>query len=118
MWTGFRAFANGPETILAFQASANDGEPGGLNANEGERLNFPHSGSPLGCCGFHQGSQNLVNFFRVDDAGLPLAIDRGLPSAPTLARLPPARRPERSRPFANRPTVSPAPCHASMPRAA
>jgi hypothetical protein len=74
VWTGFQAFANGPETIFAFQASAKDGEPDGNNANWGERLNFPHSGSPLGCCGFHQPSQNLVNFFKVDAAGLPLAL--------------------------------------------
>jgi hypothetical protein len=73
VWTGFADRDNGPETILAFQASANDGEPDGNNANWGERLNFPHSGSPFGCCGFHQPSQNLVNFFRVDGAGLPLA---------------------------------------------
>ena len=56
------------------QASANDGEPNGQNANCGDRLNFPHSGSPFGCCGFHQPSQNLVNFFRVDANGLPLAL--------------------------------------------
>jgi starch-binding outer membrane protein, SusD/RagB family len=74
VWTGFDAFDNGPETILAYQASANDGEPSGNNANYGERLNFPHSGSYFGCCGFHQPSQNLVNFYAVDGAGLPLAI--------------------------------------------
>ena len=74
VWTGFDANENGPETILAYQASANDGEPSGNNANYGERLNFPHSGSPLGCCGFHQASQNLVNFYRVDALGLPLAL--------------------------------------------
>jgi starch-binding outer membrane protein, SusD/RagB family len=74
VWTGFVQFANGPETILAFQASSNDGDPGGNNANYGERLNFPHAGSPFGCCGFHQPSQNLVNFYRVDANGLPLAL--------------------------------------------
>jgi hypothetical protein len=74
VWTGFSQFQNGPETILAFQASANDGQPDGNNANYGERLNFPHSGSPYGCCGFHQPSQNLVNFYAVDAAGLPAAI--------------------------------------------
>ena len=40
--------------------------PNGTNANYGERLNFPYSGSHFGCCGFNQPSQNLVNFFRVD----------------------------------------------------
>lgn len=74
VWTGFSDLYNGPETVLAYQASSNDGEPDGNNANYGERLNFPHSGSPFGCCGFHQGSQNLVNFFKVDGSGLPLAM--------------------------------------------
>jgi starch-binding outer membrane protein, SusD/RagB family len=74
VWTGFSTVQNGPETILAFQASANDGEPNGDNANYGERLNFPHSGSHFGCCGFHQPSQNLVNFFSVDASGLPLEL--------------------------------------------
>jgi len=73
VWTGFANLSNGPETILAFQASANDGDPGGDNANQGERLNFPNGGH-FGCCGFHQPSQNLVNYFRVDAAGLPLAL--------------------------------------------
>ena len=72
VWTGFSAFENGRETILAYQASANDGESNGNNANYGDRLTFPHSGSPFGCCGFHQPSQNLVNFFATDaTTGLP-----------------------------------------------
>jgi starch-binding outer membrane protein, SusD/RagB family len=74
VWTGFQAFANGRETIWAFQASANDGEPTGANANVGERLNFPYSGSHFGCCGFNQPTQNLVNFYQVDANGLPLAL--------------------------------------------
>lgn len=65
------AHNNGPETILAYQASVNDGEPNGENGNYPDRLNFPHSGSPFGCCGFHQPSQNLVNAFKVDEEGLP-----------------------------------------------
>jgi hypothetical protein len=64
----------GKETIFAYRASANDGEPNGSNANFGERLNFPYSGSHFGCCGFNQPSQNLVNFFKVDANGLPLAL--------------------------------------------
>lgn len=75
VWTGFTEFENGPETILAYQASANDGEPSGNNANYGERLNFPHGTSHSSCCGFHQPSQNLVNFFAVDAVtGLPAAL--------------------------------------------
>jgi hypothetical protein len=74
VWTGISTYVNGPETIFAYQASSNDGEPNGDNANFGERLNFPHSGSHFGCCGFHQPSQNLVNFYSVDANGLPLAL--------------------------------------------
>ncbi|MEX0680004.1 MAG: RagB/SusD family nutrient uptake outer membrane protein, partial [Balneolales bacterium] len=71
----FSAFhENGPETVLAYQASSNDGNPNGNNANYPDRLNFPHGGSPFGCCGFHQPSQNLVNAFTVDGNGLPLAL--------------------------------------------
>src|SRR6266699_2999651 len=72
VWTGFHQFANGKETILAYEASINDGEPNGNNSNYGERLNFPYV-DPF-CCGFHQPSQNLVNFFVVNDSGLPLAV--------------------------------------------
>ena len=66
-----QAHNNGPETILAYQASVNDGNGDGNNGNRNDRLNFPHSGSPFGCCGFHQPSQNLVNSFKVDANGLP-----------------------------------------------
>jgi len=72
VWTGLSAFANGPETIFAYQASTNDGEPNGENGNYGETLNFPYAGS-FGCCGFNQPTQNLVNFFVVDANGLPVA---------------------------------------------
>ena len=74
VWTGFKAFYNGPETIWAFQASVNDGQVDGDNGNFGERLNFPYSGSHFGCCGFNQPAQNLVNFYKVDANGLPLAL--------------------------------------------
>jgi hypothetical protein len=72
VWTGVKSYYDGPETILAFQASVNDGEPNGNNGNYGERLNFPYGAGF--CCGFHQPSQNLVNFFLVDAAGLPVAL--------------------------------------------
>jgi hypothetical protein len=83
VWTGFLQYRNGRETILAFQASAQDGEPTGWNSNWGERLNFPHSGSHFGCCGFHQPSFNLVNFYQVDAAGLPLALSGPAWNTPT-----------------------------------
>lgn len=64
---------NGSEMILSAQASVNDGTGGGENGNFADRLNFPHGGSPFGCCGFHQPSQNLVNAHKVDaTTGLPL----------------------------------------------
>jgi hypothetical protein len=75
VWSGLTANRNNSEEIFAYQASVNDGEPGGNNGNYGERLNFPYSGSHFACCGFNQPTQNLVNFFKTDAAtGLPLAI--------------------------------------------
>lgn len=75
VWTAFPQYANGKETILAFQATVNDGNTDGNNSNWGERLNFPQGSSHFGCCGFHQPSQNLVNFFAVDPTtGLPAAL--------------------------------------------
>jgi hypothetical protein len=72
VWTGVKTYYDGPETILAYQASVNDGEVNGNNGNYGERLNFPYGAGF--CCGFHQPSQNLVNFFLVDANGLPVAL--------------------------------------------
>jgi starch-binding outer membrane protein, SusD/RagB family len=67
------ATENISENLLSIQASVNDGTGGGENANHSDRLTYPHSGSPFGCCGFHQPSQNLVNAYRVDAVtGLPL----------------------------------------------
>ncbi len=63
---------NGSEMVFSIQASVNDGTGGGENGNFADRLTFPHGGSPFGCCGFHQPSQNLVNFHKVDDNGLPI----------------------------------------------
>jgi len=74
VYTGRPTMRNGPEQIFAFMSSVRDGEPNGWNSNWGERLNFPHAGSHFGCCGFHQASFNLVNFYQVDAAGLPVAM--------------------------------------------
>ena len=74
---------NGSGMIFSSQASANDGDPAGDNANFSMRLANPHGGSPIGCCGFHQPTQNLVNAYRVDDDGLP-ALDNSSNSNPTV----------------------------------
>lgn len=64
---------NNTEMVFTYKASVNDGAGESSNGNWGDRLNFPHGNAPVTqCCGFHQPSQNLVNAFRTDAAGLPL----------------------------------------------
>ncbi len=63
---------SGSEMVFSIQSSVNDGTSEGQNGNFADRLNFPHGGSPFGCCGFHQPSQNLVNAHKVDANGLPM----------------------------------------------
>lgn len=60
------------ESLFSFQASVQDGVDDGQNANFSDRLTMPHAGSPFGCCGFRQPSQNLVNAYKVDANGLPM----------------------------------------------
>jgi hypothetical protein len=63
---------NGIEAIYTVQYSVNDGS-GGWNGGWGEVLNFPYKGggSPGGCCGFFNPTQEFVNSFRTS-GGLPL----------------------------------------------
>ncbi len=63
---------NGIECIYTVQYSVNDGS-GAWNGGWGEVLNFPYKsgGSPGGCCGFYQPTQEFVNSFRTS-GGLPL----------------------------------------------
>jgi hypothetical protein len=63
---------NGVEAVYTVQYSVNDGS-GGTNAGSGEVLNFPYKsgGSPGGCCGFFNPTQEFVNSFRTS-GGLPL----------------------------------------------
>lgn len=64
-------FDNGPESIWAAQFSINDGtKVSRVSFVTG--LNSPHGSALYGCCGFHLASQNMVNAFRTDTAGLPL----------------------------------------------
>jgi starch-binding outer membrane protein, SusD/RagB family len=63
---------NGVESVYTVQYSVNDGS-GAWNGGWGEVLNFPYKsgGSPGGCCGFFQATQEFVNSFRTS-GGLPL----------------------------------------------
>jgi hypothetical protein len=64
---------NGIESVYTVQYSVNDGS-GAWNGGWGEVLNFPYKGnggSPGGCCGFFQPTQDFVNSFRTA-GGLPL----------------------------------------------
>ena len=61
---------NGTESVFAIQFTINDGTTSGrLNYEDG--LNYPHGAPQYGCCGFHAGSQNLVNAHTTDANGLP-----------------------------------------------
>ena len=69
---------NNKESVFEIQYSVNDGADGSPNAGWGDALNFPVDIDGTGtCCGFHQPTQNLVNAFQVDAAGLPLAVTTG-----------------------------------------
>jgi hypothetical protein len=65
------ASENNSESVFEVQMSVADGGSG-ENGNWGDNLNFPYGSGPGGCCGFYQPSQNLVNAFKTDAAGLPL----------------------------------------------
>ena len=61
------------EAVYTVQYSVNDGS-GAYNGGWGEVLNFPYKGgggSPGGCCGFFNPTQEFVNSFRTSN-GLPL----------------------------------------------
>jgi starch-binding outer membrane protein, SusD/RagB family len=70
----FRASTNNnAESVFEVQYSVNDGASGGENGNIGATLNYPYGGGGVTtCCGFYQPSQNRVNAFKTDAAGLPL----------------------------------------------
>ncbi|WP_159467101.1 RagB/SusD family nutrient uptake outer membrane protein [Dyadobacter sp. 3J3] len=65
------ATENNSESVFEVQMSVADGGSG-ENGSWGDNLNFPYGSGPGGCCGFYQPSQNLVNAFKTDAAGLPL----------------------------------------------
>ena len=61
---------NSSETIFSIQFTADGGQS--LNGNRGGVLNYPNPGPFGSCCGFYQPTQDLVNAFQTDAAGLPL----------------------------------------------
>ncbi|TLU99329.1 RagB/SusD family nutrient uptake outer membrane protein [Dyadobacter luticola] len=65
------ATENNAESIFEVQMSVGDGGAG-QNGSWGDNYNFPYGSAPGGCCGFYQPSQNLVNAFKTDAAGLPM----------------------------------------------
>ncbi len=76
---------NCEEAVYTVQYSVNDGA-GSANAGYPEILNFPYKagGSPGGCCGFFQPTQEFVNSFRTTAAGLPL-LDGSYNSLPVVS---------------------------------
>ncbi len=58
------------EILFAVQYTVGDGT-GGANSNKDAELTNPHNDGPVGCCGFYQPSQTLVNAFKTDK-GLPM----------------------------------------------
>jgi starch-binding outer membrane protein, SusD/RagB family len=77
-------FRNGVESIYTVQYSVNDGS-GAWNGGWGEVLNFPYKGggSPGGCCGFFNPTQEFVNSFRTS-GGLPL-LDHSYNDDPVIS---------------------------------
>jgi hypothetical protein len=70
---------NNKESVFAIQMTANNGTNSIAKSNAGEMLNFPYN-SPFGCCGLYQPSQELVNSYRTDAAGLPVFDVYNLPA--------------------------------------
>lgn len=68
-WKNFDiAFENSEESVFSQQTQASGTVTG--SAETTYELAYPYGGV-WGCCGFYQPSQNLVNAFKVDAAGLP-----------------------------------------------
>ncbi|TAG22311.1 MAG: RagB/SusD family nutrient uptake outer membrane protein [Cytophagia bacterium] len=65
-------FESAQETIFSIQYTVGDGT-GGANSNKDGELTNPHNDGPVGCCGFYQPAQSLVNAFKTGADGLPLS---------------------------------------------
>lgn len=64
---------NNAENMFSIQSSVNDGDAGGANANNHDRLGLPHGDSFSSCCGFKQPTHDLVMAYKVDADGLPIS---------------------------------------------
>lgn len=62
---------NGKESVFAVQYSMNDGTENAGRINWSNLLNSPGGGSPYGGDGFFLPSQDLINAYQTDAAGLP-----------------------------------------------
>jgi starch-binding outer membrane protein, SusD/RagB family len=62
---------NSPESVFAIQYSINDGTAIGGRLSMSTSLNYFAGAPQYGCCAFHVPSQNLVNAFGTNAAGLP-----------------------------------------------
>ncbi len=62
---------DGPEVVLASKHAINP-DRSGDNANVGDMLSGLNGNNPVGCCGFYQPTIDLVNAYKVDNAGLPM----------------------------------------------
>lgn len=62
---------NGKESVFAIQYSMNDGTENAGRINWSNLLNSPGGGSPYGGDGFFLPSQDLINAYQTDAAGLP-----------------------------------------------
>ena len=63
---------NNIESVFEIQSAVNDGTNRGYNGNPDSWTTNPLNRFLPTCCNMYQPSQDLVNAFKVDDAGLPL----------------------------------------------
>lgn len=61
---------NSVESVFAIQFTTDAAQS--PNGNTGGALNFPNPGPFGSCCGFYQPTQDLLNAYQTDGAGLPL----------------------------------------------
>lgn len=74
---------NSKEVVFGIQHSVNDGQPSNYNGSIGDRLLAP--GGPFySQYGFHRPSQNLVNAFKTNAAGLPVQDNQNVTSSDNL----------------------------------